>query len=73
MFNLLKICLNIYSYFNPYLRKKIIWPPPIKMSGSVPDYSTHAVKMTNGSDALKLFNGLDVTIKKQLESSSFFN
>jgi hypothetical protein len=36
MFNLLKICLNIYSYFNPYLRKKFIWPPPIKMSSSVP-------------------------------------
>jgi hypothetical protein len=38
MFNLLKISLNIYSYFNPYLRKKFIWPPPIKMSGSVPGH-----------------------------------
>jgi hypothetical protein len=27
--------LPLYIYFNPYLRKKIIWPTPIKMSGSV--------------------------------------
>jgi hypothetical protein len=35
------------------------------------NYSTHAVKITNGPDALKLFNGLDVTKDKKTSGVIF--
>jgi hypothetical protein len=65
MFNLLKICLNIYSYFNPYLKKNLFVPLPLKC---LAPSCTHSIgRLTEEAQSFKIHQTQKSLIRNTLD------